>query len=283
MQPDVSDNRDACRRHLRALRAEPGPLDIVEFALVVSAEATPGLDLEAQRARIATLRDTAAERCGGIPNPFARLDALREFLFVEERFRGNVDAYDDPANSYLHAVLERRLGIPLTLAILYLDVAHAAGFEARGIGLPGHFVCGVERDGRDVIVDPFHGGHVISREDCRDLVARSTGRPDLFREEFLDGATADSMAARLLHNLKRIHLAAEDYGAALDAVDRLLILDPDDAREIRDRGILQAHLGRPGAAVVDLQTYLDLAPGAPDAEAVRGRLVALRRRVAESN
>lgn len=283
MRSDRNENRDDCRRHLRALRSEPGPLDIVEFALVVSAEANPDVDLAEQRARIAALRDTAARRCNGIENPFERLDVVREFLFVEERFRGNVDAYDDPANSYLHEVLDRRLGIPLTLSILYLEVVRAAGFEARGIGLPGHFVCGAVRDGRTVLVDPFHGGHVISREDCRDLVARSTGRPDLFRDELLAGATPESMAARLLHNLKRIHLGEEDYGAALDAVDRLLILDPDDAKEIRDRGILLAHLGRPGAAVADLQTYLELVPGAPDAAAVRGRLAALRRKVGESN
>lgn len=283
LQPDVADNRESCRRRLQALRDAPGALDIVEFALLISAEAHPGLDVDEQHDRIASLRNRAAERARGVQNPLERLDRIREWLFVEERFRGNLDDYDDPRNSYLHEVLDRRLGIPLTLSILYLEVARGAGFEARGVGLPGHFVCGVERDGRTMLVDPFHAGHVISEDDCRDLVARSTGRPDLFRRELLKGATTEAMASRLLQNLKRIHLTAENFAAALDVVDHLLILDPDDAREIRDGGILKAHLGRPGAAVSDLQTYLELVPEAPDADAVRGRLAALRRKVAEAN
>jgi regulator of sirC expression with transglutaminase-like and TPR domain len=149
------------------------------------------------------------------------------------------------------------------------------------VALPGHFVVRLERDGRVLWCDPFHGGTIITEEDCRDLVTRATGRATLFRRADLDGAAPRAILSRLLRNLKRIWLAREEYGRALATVERLRIVHPEDARELRDRGILQAHLGDPGAAIADLEAYLETSPQATDAGSVRGRLVWLRRRMAE--
>jgi regulator of sirC expression with transglutaminase-like and TPR domain len=215
-------------------------------------------------------------------NPFARLDALRVFLFDELGFKGNVDHYDDPRNSFLDDVLERKLGIPLTLSLLVIEVARRAGLEAEGVGLPGHFIVRVNEGGRRLLIDPFHGGHIITVEDCKDLVVRTTGRASLFRKDSLDTATPRAMLTRLLLNLKRIHLAQGDYIRALAVVERLLVVAPGDAKEIRDRGLLLAHLGQSGAAMQDLESYLALAPGAPDADSVRGRLAWVRRRAGEA-
>jgi len=267
------------RDRLADLLQSGGPIDLVRCALFVAAEEYPFLDIEASERRLEAMGREAARRVVGLDNPFARLDALRVYLFEDLGFRGNTAQYDDPRNSFLNEVLDRRLGIPLTLSLVFMEVARQAGFRALGVGLPGHFVVRLEDRGRAIFVDPFHGGHVVTEEDCRDLVVRTTGRPSLFRREILEGTTDRATLARLLLNLKRIYLAREDYARALAAVDRLLLVHPDDAKEIRDRGFLLAHLGRPGAAVADLEQYLALAPGAPDTDSVRGRLAWLMRKM----
>jgi regulator of sirC expression with transglutaminase-like and TPR domain len=267
------------RERLSTLLSGRVPLDIFEAALLVAAEEYPDLDPDRERERVRAMGEEAARRVEGTGNLFARLDRVRGYLFEELAFHGNTEDYDDPRNSFLNEVLNRRVGIPLTLSILFMEVAGAAGFRCRGIGLPGHFVVRAEYEGRTILVDPFHGGQVITEEDCRQLVARSTGRPSLFRREQLEGTTPEAMLVRLLRNLKRTYLAREDYPRTLSVVERLLMVVPNDPREIRDRGILMANMGKTGAAVADLETYLSLEPEAPDAESVRGRLTRLRRKM----
>ena len=273
--------------HARERLAEQvarGPgMDLLEAALWVAAEEYPGLDVEREMRRVDVIGGEAARRVAGRSNPLARIDAVREFLFEELRFRGNVESYDDPRNSYLNEVLDRRLGIPLTLSLLYLEVAARAGLVVRGVALPGHFVARVDEQGRTMFVDPFHGGGIVTEEDCRDLVFRTTGRAALFRREILEGASGGQMLSRLLLNLKRIHLAQGSYDKALGCVERLLVVQPGDPREIRDRGLLLAHMGRPGAAIADLEHYLDRVPEAPDADSVRGRLAWLLRKTTEAS
>jgi regulator of sirC expression with transglutaminase-like and TPR domain len=277
------EHRSEARRRLTELLAAHETFDLVDAALLVALEEYPELDLDRERQRVREIAVAGAARVEGLANPFARLDGLRVYLFEELGFRGNQEEYEDPRNCYLNEVLDRRVGIPLTLSILLMEVARTAGFEARGIGLPGHYVSRLTYAGRALLVDAFHGGHVITPEDCRELVIRATGRPSLYRPELLEGASARTTLCRLLLNLKRIYLAREDYTRALSAVERLLLVAPDDPRELRDRGFLQAYLGRPVAAVADLEAYLALAPSAPDADTVRGRLAWLRRRMSEIN
>ena len=260
-----------------------GEFDLVEAALWVAAEEYSDLDVTATVARVRLIAAEGARRVQGAANPFARLDGLRGYFFEDLGFRGNLENYNDPRNSYLNEVLDRRLGIPLTLSVLFIELARAAGFEARGVGLPGHFVTRLTYDGRVIWVDAFHSGTVVTEEDCKQLVSRSTGRGWLFRREYLEGTTDRAMLARLLMNLKYAYLGRSDYARALSVVERLLLVSPEDSSEIRDRGFLQARLGRPGAAIADLERYLSLSPDAPDTRSVEGRLVWLRRRLSEAN
>jgi regulator of sirC expression with transglutaminase-like and TPR domain len=257
--------------------------DLLEACFLVAAEEYPLLDVRAEIARVDALGAEVSRRVSGLTNLFARIDGLRTFLFEELGYRGDSETLDDPRNSYLNEVLNRRSGIPVTLSILYMEVARRAGIETRGVGLPGHYVVRVSDGMRATLVDPFHGGHVITEDDCRELVVRSSGRASLFRRETLEGTTSRATLARVLQNLKRIYLAREDYPRAHGAVERLLLISPDDHREIRDRGFLHAHLGRTDAAVADLEAYLSLAPRAPDAEAVRGRLAWLQRKLQQTS
>jgi len=277
------DYRDRARRRLTHLLEADGPLDLIEAAMWIAAEEYSDLDVEDYCARVRLINAEGARRAEGKGNLFARLDALRTYLFEELGFRGNLEQYNDPRNSFLNEVLDRRLGIPLTLAILFVEQARAAGFDARGVALPGHFVTRVSYEGRTILVDPFHGGSVITQEDCKQLVARSTGRGWLFRTEYLEGTDERAMLARLLMNLKYAYLGRSEYSRALTVVDRLLLVSPEDSNEIRDRGFLQARLGRPGAAITDLERYLSLTPDAPDTKSVEGRLVWLRQRHSEAS
>lgn len=275
--------RDRTRARFAALLRKGETPDIVEAALLAAAEEYPGLDPGRERTRIDRLGRELRRRVATLENPFARLDALRVYMFEELGFRGNEDEYYDPRNSFLNEVLDRRTGIPLTLSILYMEIARHAGFETRGVGLPGHFVVRVDEDGRRILVDPFHRGEVITEEDCRELVRRATGRPSLYRPELLEGVSAREMLGRLLRNLKRIYLARDDHERALGAVERLLLVFPEESTELRDRGFLLAHLDRHGAAMTDLEAYLAQTPHAPDAAAVRGRIAWLRRRIGNTN
>lgn len=283
MKLTCRDHREHARRQLKDLLAAEGDLDLIEAALWVAVEEYPTLDVEHECSRVRLICAEGARRVQAITNPFARLDGLRSYLFEELGFRGNLEDYNDPRNSFMNEVLDRRLGIPLTLSALFIEQARAAGFEARGVGLPGHFVTRVTYEGRKILVDPFHAGSVITHEDCKQLVARSTGRGWLFRPNYLEGTSERSMLARLMMNLKYAYLGRSDYGRALSVVERLLMVSPGDSSEIRDRGFLQARLGRPGPAIADLERYLSLAPDAPDTKAVEGRLVWLRRRLSEAN
>ena len=275
------DHRDRARRRLAGLLRQDGGLDVVEAALVIAWEEYPTLDIEHELQRVRLVAAEGARRVYEETNPFARVDGLRQYLFEELGFHGNTENYNEPENCYIHEVMNRRMGIPLTLSILFLEVARAAGFQAAGIGLPGHFIARVRWQGRDILIDPYHGGTIISEEDCRELVGRTTGRPSLFRRTLLEGATERQMVSRLLLNMKHIHLERQDYARALTVVERLLMLCPNDPGEIRDRGLLKAHLGRPGAAIADLETYLTRSPKAPDAESVRGRVSWLRRKLTD--
>jgi len=275
------DHKDRSRRRLVELLRQDDPLDVVEAALVIASEDFPSLDIEHELQRVRLVAAEGARRVFEETNPFARADGLRQYLFEDLGFQGDTDNYNDPNNCYLHEVMNRRMGIPLTLSLLFIEVARAAGFQAVGIGLPGHFIVRVRWQNRDLLVDPYHGGEIISEEDCRELVGRTTGRPSLFRRELLHGANGRQMLSRLLLNLKHIHLERQDYARSLGVVERLLMLSPNDPGEIRDRGLLKAHLGRPGAAIADLETYLTRSPKAPDAESVRGRVSWLRRKLTD--
>jgi regulator of sirC expression with transglutaminase-like and TPR domain len=278
-----TEHRNPARRRLATLLQRGEDFDVVEAALIVAAEEYTGLDVVRERRKLESIALEAGKRAARLSNPFARLDAVRAYLFDELSFRGNREQFDDPRNSYLNEVLARRAGIPLTLSLVFVEAARAAGFDAHGVALPGHFVVRAGFAGREILVDPFHDGRVITLEDCRDLVARSTGRSSLFRPDLVVPASPRTTLTRMLVNLKRIFLNREEYGRALSVVERLLLVAPEDPREIRDRGVLLAHLGRPGAAVADLESYLSVAPSAPDAEAVRGRLAWLLRKMSEAN
>jgi regulator of sirC expression with transglutaminase-like and TPR domain len=271
-------------RFSRLAQAEDGEVRLAEAALWIAADEYPGLDLPLWLGRLDALGAAAARRITPAMDAGATLRVLNELLFEEQGFRGNRENYYDHRNSFLNDVLERRVGIPITLAVVYLEVAAAAGVTARGVGLPGHFVVRLDRHGRQRLLDPFHEGRELSTDDCRALVRQARGGDDVaFDPAWLEPVTTRQIVSRMLANLKAIYLAQGDWIRALRTVERRLAVEPESPGGLRDRGAIRARMGDPHAAIRDWEAYLAATPEAADAERVRHSLRALRQAVAVLN
>src|SRR5918997_6460465 len=261
------------RRRFAAEASRPeGEVDLARAALLIGAEEEPRrADVGRCLARLDEMAEEArarAVRRGG-----SKVEALNKYLFEELGFVGNESDYYDPRNSMLHQVLARRVGIPITLSVVYIEVGRRAGLRVEGVGLPGHFVVRAfeGEDDEGVLVDPFNR-RATDAEECQgriDLIY--DGRLELSGEH-LRAVGARSILARMLANLKAVYVRAGLHRQALSAVERILLLAPSDLDERRDRGMLLAQLGRLHEAVADTQTYLNLSPDAADADAVREQL-----------
>ena len=229
------------------------------------------------------------------PDRYAQVMALNDYLFRELRFVGNEVQYEDPRNSFLNEVLDRRTGIPITLALLYMEVARRAGLHVEGINFPGHFLvrCRARRGlpySEDLIIDAFHGGALLSEDACRELLHRHGGADDSFESHLLGRATKPQILVRVLLNLKRVYVHMCSFPQARDITELLLAVDPSATNELRDRGLLAYNLKDFSAALRDLQAYLKLAPKTAvgdeerdEHEQIWEHVKTLRRRVASLN
>jgi regulator of sirC expression with transglutaminase-like and TPR domain len=228
------------------------------------------------------------------PDAFARIRVLNEFLFNDLRFVGNDVHYGDPRNSFLNDVLDRRTGIPITLALVYMEVARRAGVSVEGINFPGHFLlrCRAKpetRYSRDLIIDAHHRGALLTDAMCRELLHRHTDTP-LWDDLLLVHATKRQILVRMLLNLKRVYLGMYSFPQARDITELLLAVDPSALDELRDRGLLAYHLHDFSGALKDLQSYLNLsARTEPDEDQrkehaeIWEHVKTLRRRLASMN
>lgn len=268
--------------YFASLVAEDEGFPLLEAAASVAQDEYPGLDTQTVLADIDRLGTKLRARLPADAPALHRLRTLNRCFFGELGFTGNVNDYYDHRNSYLNDVIASRRGIPITLALLYIELAGQAGLTARGISFPGHFLVKLRMPRGEVVIDPFTG-RSLSREDLDERLQPYRRRHGLVGDFetplglFLQAAPPRDTLARLLRNLKEIHRTAEDWSRALAVQQRLVILLPGAAEERRDRGLFRAELGCPGDAAADLQAYLDAEPQAEDAVAIRERLRELRR------
>jgi regulator of sirC expression with transglutaminase-like and TPR domain len=206
---------------------------------------------------------------------------LADHIYGTLGFRGNEENYYDPKNSLLPDVLERRTGIPITLALVYCEIARRAGVPAHGVSFPGHFLVRIERNealGESpgaLLVDPFFSGRVLDEEALLKLLRRVTNASETLRPEFLAPATARSILVRMLVNLKGVHLARGDHARAHLALDRIVTLTPESASALKERGMIAAKLGAIESARADLARALEIDPSARDTKAIRTQLETL--------
>ncbi len=230
----------------------------------------PGLDLEPYLQRLERMGEAAAARLHARRenNVDAQIATLNAYLFEELGFTGNREHYDDPRNSFLNEVLDRRTGIPISLAVVYLEVGRRAGLRLEGVNFPGHFlVRAIAEPGiEDLIVDPFHSGALLSEVDCRQLLRQHVGDEAAFDPTLLATATRQQIIVRMLVNLKRLYVRMRSFPQARFIADLLLTVDPSAFSELRDRGLLAYHMEDFAAALRDLEAYLRLMPRAESAD-----------------
>jgi regulator of sirC expression with transglutaminase-like and TPR domain len=247
-------------------------------------------------ARVADVTRTATDVPEHVdPDMFARVTALNDYLFGELGFVGNDVQFEDPRNSFLNEVLERRTGIPITLALVYMEVARRAGVDVQGVNMPGHFLlrCPAPHGTRyqqDLILDAHRGGAFVSEGTCREMVRQHTGESVAWDVPLLHQARKPQILARMLLNLKRVYVRMHSFPQARDITDLMLGVDPAAFNELRDRGLLAYHLHDYSGALRDLQTYLRLSPKTSldeeerdDREQIWEHIKSLRRRVASLN
>ena len=267
--------------YFTTLVADDDGFALLEAAIAVAQDEYPQLDVQAVLAEVDGLGLKLAQRIAADAPPLQRLRLLNRYFFEELGFSGNVNDYYDRRNSYLNDVIERRRGIPITLALLYLELAQHAGLQARGVAFPGHFLVKLKLPRGEVVIDPFNG-RSLSREELSERLQPFQRRQGLAPEDepplglYLQAAPARDVLARVLRNLKEIHRSAQDWPRALAVQERLVRLLPEAWEERRDRALVGFELGRHAAAVADLQAYLAHLPRAADAPAMRERLARWR-------
>jgi regulator of sirC expression with transglutaminase-like and TPR domain len=290
--------KDAALQRFADAARGPDP-DLARPALAIALIEYPRLDPEPYLARLDMMGAEMERRLAREPRrePVDEVQhqvaAMNAFLFGEMGFAGNRTRYDDPRNSFLNQVLDRRTGIPISLALVYIEVSRRAGLGIDGVNFPGHFLLRAVRSGASVddeaalIVDPFHGGVLLDERDCRRLLQRHLGDEAAFSRALLAPASKQQILTRMVLNLKRLYIAMRSFGYARLATDFLLAVDPSALSELRDRGLLHYHLHDFSPALRDLQDYLRLSTGVETDREEREQLWEhvknLRRRVAEMN
>ena len=247
---------------LEAALNAPGN-DLLPAALAIARVEYPALEAQPYIDRIEAMGVRAAERLGELSvHSSEAITAFNEFLYEEEGFFGNRAQYDDPRNSFLNEVIDRRTGIPLTLAVIYLEVARRAGLTISGVNFPGHFLLRSLPGavGQELIIDPFHGGALLSEVDCRQLLRNHLGDEAAFDSSLLAPATRHDIIVRMRVNLKRLYVRMRSFPQARFVSTLLLSADPSATSELRDRGLLAYHLEDFSSALKDLEEYLRLSP-----------------------
>jgi regulator of sirC expression with transglutaminase-like and TPR domain len=256
---------------------------LARIALEIARDAQPGLDIESYLAKIEGLAERARDRCRPGSKTRDILGQINWVLFVEAGFRANEEDYYDPRNSYLNEVLDRGLGIPISLSVVYWAVGERLGVALGGANLPLHFMLRFEEDGLVWFVDPFRGGAIYNRRHCEQRLSDMAQQPVVFPDSLTAPCSIRLVVARMLRNLKVVYGRRQEIASLVAVQRRLAALSQDDTGELRDLGLLYAQSNRLGEAIDPLESYLETSPSAEDAQEVRALVEAIRRKVAAWN
>ncbi len=250
-------------------------IDLARAALLIAAAEYPHLDIDHELGLLDSLAAGASKRLTGERDPLFCINTLSEYLFDDLGFRGNTDGYYDPRNSFLNEVLLRRLGIPITLSLVFLEVGKRLDIPLVGVGMPGHFLLR-HRDEEELFIDPFHRGVLLSQEECAQRLKEVTGTNIAWDSRLLTTVSNREYLARILRNLQGIYWHNRDHQRALGVSGRLVALLPEEPQERRDRGLAHYQLNHHEQALEDLEFYLESAPSSRNVEAIQGLVSRLR-------
>jgi regulator of sirC expression with transglutaminase-like and TPR domain len=266
---------DPYREFRQAVDRPEEQIDLGRAALTIALTDYPDLDIASYLARIDKLALEVSKNLDSERDSYRSIAALNYVLFKQHGFHGNLNDYFDPKNSFLNQVIERRTGIPVTLSVLYMEVAKRVGFIVNGVGFPGHFLVKCFGEAQEIVIDPFNRGEIKSREDIDRMLLSLQGGKIRFHRDLLAASTTKDILKRILANLKAIYLKDNNLEKGLTVLDHLLILDPSSAEDARDRALVYLKLECYTQAREDFESYLRLRPDAEDAALVREQIVRL--------
>lgn len=274
----------ARKRFCTLIRQPEEQLCLAEAALCIAWEDQGAGEPEAALQQLDAIAGSARLRLEDLTEPFEVITALNHYLFDELGFRGNHWDYDNPENSFLDRVLETRTGLPIVLSVIYMEVGWRLGLPISGVALPGHFITRYATCSEEIFVDPFNSGRLWSRSECERQVSTVYGdTTPVLMQQVLEPPTKRAILLRMLRNLKNTYLTRGDFQRALTAVERIILLDPDDAQELRDRGLLHARLDQLHHALEDLERYVRRVPNAPELSELQQYAGVLATRLAQGN
>ena len=254
-------------------------IDLARASLYIAQEEYPQIDPEVYIQSLDGMAQELSKRLPASTYPLVIIQNINQYLYDDLGFNGNNSDYYDTQNSFLNKVIERRLGIPISLSLIYLEIARRINFPMVGVGMPGHFLIRPEIEEMEIFVDTFNHGEVIFTQDCQDRLNQIYQKNIIFKPEYLAAVTKKQFLARILDNLKIIYVHQQEIEKALGAVERKLLLFPDAHIELRDRGLLLFQLGYFPQAIRDLETYLEVEPNSEDVSTIRSLLSQLRKNI----
>jgi regulator of sirC expression with transglutaminase-like and TPR domain len=259
-------------------------IDLVRGALTIARTEYPELNIESYVRRVDELAFQAEARVTEIGDASETISAINYVLFQQAGLQGNRDDYYDPRNSFLNDVLDRCLGIPITLALVYMEVGRRLGFPLFGVGMPGHFLLkNYDIDGSETLIDCFNGGDILNAQDCQRRLDEIYSGQMTLRPEFLFAVSRRQMLTRILNNLKTVYMTARNFKKVLPLVDLVLVIYPRSPEDVKQRALLRYSLGQAKAAAEDLEEYLKMSPEASDSDEIRQTALSIRRMLALMN
>jgi len=262
---------------------EDEDIDLIQAALVIARTEYASLDVASYSARVDAIANRVANLALDL-NPESVMPALNHVLFEQVNLRGNREDYYDPRNSFLNDVLDRGLGIPITLSVVYMEVARRLGVQFCGVGMPGHFLLKLYREaGEELLIDCFDRGNIVSPQECQSRLDEIYSGELKLKPEFLHPISRRQVLTRMLNNLKTVYLSARNFRKALPVADLVLVLYPQSPEDVKQRALLRYSMGLQRFAAEDLDHYLEISPTASDADDVRQMSLSIRRMLALMN
>lgn len=273
-----------------ALAALAGPqvededIDLVRAALTIARTEYADLNIESYVACVDEFARMVESRISEVGDAAETISVLNRVLFEEAGLRGNREDYYNPRNSFLNDVLDRGLGIPITLALIYMEVGRRLGFPLFGVGMPGHFLLKhYDIDGHETIIDCFSGGNILSAQDCQRRLDEIYSGQMTLRPEFFFAVSRRQILTRILNNLKTIYLSGRNFRKVLPLVDLILVVYPKSPEDVKQRALMRYSLGQNKGAAEDFEQYLKISPDASDADEIRQTALSIRRSLALMN
>ncbi len=266
------------RRTFQQLVTLPdGAIPLAEAALLMACEEYPQLEIAPYLDRLDEFANAARPHIQTGDNPLDTAARINEVLFDQFGFQGNSDEYYDPRNSFLNDVIDRRLGIPITLSAIYIEISQRLNFPIQGVGMPGHFIVKYSDPNEEFFLDPFHAGAILTVDDCKDWIVTNFGDSFEFSDRMLARVTNRQILTRMLTNLKKIYVESQAFDKGLAIVDMMLMVEPRDFDQYRDRGLLRIQLRQFEAAAKDLDHYVKNTAESKERSTVEDQLKELRR------